>query len=102
MTLFLEGVASGIAAYMGWDPAIVRLIWFLLMFFYGVAVPIYFVLWIVVPKAHTATEKLRMRGESITVESIGKTVTDGFERATSNINDYISSGEPKSVFQKNG
>ncbi len=29
----LGGVASGIAAYLGWDPTLVRLVWFLLMFF---------------------------------------------------------------------
>ncbi|MCD8043500.1 MAG: PspC domain-containing protein [Tannerellaceae bacterium] len=96
----LGGVASGVAAYMGWDPAIVRLVWFLLVFVYGVAVPIYFVLWIVVPMAQTATEKLQMRGESITVENIGKTVTDGFDKASNNFNEYITSGETKSVFSK--
>ncbi|MCD7936072.1 MAG: PspC domain-containing protein, partial [Tannerellaceae bacterium] len=96
----LGGVASGIAAYMGWDPALVRLAWFLLMFVYGAPIPLYFVLWIVIPLARTATDKLQMRGESVTVENIGRTVTDGFEKVSGKFNDYISSEEPKSIFQR--
>jgi phage shock protein PspC (stress-responsive transcriptional regulator) len=76
----LGGLASGLAAYMGWDPTLVRLLLIVLVFFgVGVVIPIYIVCWIVVPEAHTAAEKLAMRGEKVTVENIGKTVTDGFE-----------------------
>ena len=83
----LGGVAGGFAAYMDWDPTAVRIVLFLLMFFYGITVPLYFLLWIIVPMARTATEKLEMRGQSVTVENIGKTVTDGFEKVSNNVND---------------
>lgn len=96
----LGGVAGGFAAYMDWDPTAVRIALFLLMFFYGITIPIYFFLWLIVPMARTATEKLQMRGESITVENIGKTVTDGFEKVSSHVNEYISSGKPRSTIQK--
>ncbi|MDR2810692.1 MAG: PspC domain-containing protein [Tannerellaceae bacterium] len=96
----LGGVCSGLAAYMGWDPTPVRLLLFFLMFFYGVTIPIYLILWLVVPLAQTATEKLQMRGESITVENIGKTVTDGFEKVVTNIKDYADSPQSRTLFQK--
>ncbi|MDR1202785.1 MAG: PspC domain-containing protein [Tannerellaceae bacterium] len=96
----LGGVCGGLAAYMGWDPTPIRLLLFLLMFFYGITIPIYFILWLIIPMARTATEKLQMRGESITVENIGKTVTDGFERVSSNVNEYISSGKPRTTLQQ--
>ena len=112
----LGGVAGGFAAYMDWDPTLVRIGLFLLMFFYGIMIPIYFLLWIIVPLAKTATDKLEMRGENITVENIGdklemrgenitvenigKTVTDGFERVSNNINDYVKSGQPRTFLQK--
>lgn len=96
----LGGVAGGFAAYMDWDPTAVRIALFLLMFFYGITIPIYFLLWIIVPMARTATEKLQMRGESITIENIGKTVTDGFEKVSNRVNDYISSDKPRSTLQK--
>ena len=41
----LGGVAGGFAAYMDWDPTLVRIGLFLLMFFYGIMIPIYFLLW---------------------------------------------------------
>ncbi|MDR1555497.1 MAG: PspC domain-containing protein [Tannerellaceae bacterium] len=96
----LGGVCGGLAAYMGWDPTPIRLLLFLLLFFYGITIPIYLVLWLVVPLAQTATEKLQMRGESVTVENIGKTVTDGFEKMSANVKDYVNSDKPRTAFQK--
>jgi phage shock protein PspC (stress-responsive transcriptional regulator) len=96
----LGGICGGIAAYMGWDPTPVRLLLFLLTFFYGITVPIYFILWLVIPMAQTATEKLQMRGENVTIENIGKTVTDGFEKAAGNVRNYLNSDKPRTAFQK--
>lgn len=80
------GVLSGIAAYFGWDPTALRIIYILLALIpSGVGIPLlifYFVLQCIIPPARTATEKLQMRGEPVNVENIGKTVTDGFERDT--------------------
>ncbi len=96
----LGGVAGGLAAYMDWDPTAVRIALILLLFFYGSVIPIYLLLWIIIPMAQTATEKLQMRGESVTVENIGKTVTDGFERISNNVNDYMNSDKPRTFLQK--
>lgn len=75
----LGGVAGGIAAYMGWDTTAVRLAMILLLFVpYAPIVIIYIILWLIMPLARTAADKLIMRGESVTLENIGKTVTDGF------------------------
>ena len=46
----------------------------------GTLIPVYIVCWLIIPEARTAAEKLSMRGEAVTVENIGKTVTDGFEK----------------------
>lgn len=78
----LGGVLSGIAAYFGWDPTAVRLIYIMLGFLPGgpSVLIIYLILLFIIPPARTATEKLQMRGEPVNMENIGKTVTDGFER----------------------
>ena len=98
----LGGVAAGIAAYMGWDVTAVRLVMILLLF-----IPVtywmfllYIILWIVMPQAQTATDRLIMRGENITLETIGQTVTDGFEKVSHNVNDYIKSDKHRNFFQK--
>ena len=96
----LGGVAGGLAAYMDWDPTAVRIVLFLLTFFYGVMIPIYFLLWIIIPLARTATDKLEMRGQSVTIENIGKTITDGFEKVSDNVNEYIHSDKPRNLLQK--
>ena len=76
----LGGVASGIAAYLDWDPIWIRLLLVALVFLKGVIVPIYILLWIIMPLARTAAQKLEMRGKRITVENIGKTVTENFDK----------------------
>lgn len=96
----IGGVAGGLAAYMGWDATAIRILFFLLIFLHGVMIPVYLLLWIIMPIARTATEKLEMRGESVTIENIGKTVTGGFEKVEHNAREFIQSDKPRNLFQK--
>lgn len=104
----IAGVAGGIAAYFNIAPWIPRLI-FALPFvlslvsggfnalwwdwdFFGVVPRIisgslgwamvvnYIILWIAVPVANTATEKLEMRGEKVDLNSIANTVKEDLEQ----------------------
>ena len=43
-----------------------------------------------------------MRGEAVTIENIGKTVTDGFEKVANGVNDYMRSDKPRTFLQKLG
>lgn len=96
----IGGVASGLAAYFNietWIPRLAFLLPFLLSFlpnvfnwgwghwrgpwvaFSGLGGTFfitYIILWIVLPKAVTASEKLEMRGEKIDLESIKNTVQE--------------------------
>ena len=97
----IGGLASGFAAYMGWDATAIRIGLLILLFFTQIVlIPVYIVLWIVIPIAQTATERLEMRGESVTLENIGKTVTHGFEKVSEGVNNYVASDKPRSVIQK--
>lgn len=67
----LGGVLSGMALYFKVNPLWTRLIFILLTFIsMGTALLAYVVLWIVVPPARTATEKLRQTGRPVTLDSI--------------------------------
>lgn len=69
----LGGVCGGLAAYVSMDPVVVRLIAVLLLFATsGVAIIAYLVLWIVIPNAVNAAQKLEMHGEEVTVKNIEK------------------------------
>ncbi len=99
----LGGVAAGLAAYLGWDPTIMRIVMIALIFLpYCPMILAYLACWIFMPEARTAAEKLSMRGEAVTVENIGKTVTDGFERVADGVNNYVNSGKPRTLLQKIG
>ena len=101
----LGGVAGGFAAYFGWDATWVRVLMLLALVLPFVRFPIalvYVVCWMFIPLARTAAEKLAMRGERVTVESIGRTVADGFERASDGVNRYVQSGKPRNFLQKLG
>ncbi|MFQ5968260.1 MAG: PspC domain-containing protein [Acidimicrobiia bacterium] len=49
----IAGVASGVADFFGINRTIVRVIWALSIFFGGLGVIVYIVLWIVMPEAGT-------------------------------------------------
>ncbi|HEY4784866.1 MAG TPA: PspC domain-containing protein [Bacteroidales bacterium] len=66
----LGGVCSGIAAYFDIDPILIRIIFVALFFAGGISILIYPILWIAIPMANTAAQKLEMRGEDVTINNI--------------------------------
>lgn len=67
----LGGVLSGFAKFFNIDPIWFRLIFVvLLLASFGTAFLIYIILWLVIPPARTAAEKLQMSGRPVTLESI--------------------------------
>lgn len=45
----LAGVCGGIAAFLGWDPTLVRILWIVLTMLGGSGILIYLILWLVMP-----------------------------------------------------
>ena len=85
----LGGVCSGIAAYFNIDPVLVRVIFAVLPFFsFGIVIPVYIVLWIVIPSALTTTQKMEMRGENITVSNIEKKIKEEYDDVKKRFNDF--------------
>ncbi|KGO02134.1 PspC family transcriptional regulator [Porphyromonas gulae] len=74
----LCGVCSGIAAYTGWNVNAVRVIVVLMTIvassLFWMVIVGYLAVWMIAPPAITASQKLEMYGEPITVENIGKRV----------------------------
>lgn len=67
----LGGVLSGIAGYLGVSMAWVRVVFLVLLIVsFGSAALVYCVLWLVVPLARTAAEKLQLTGTPVTLASI--------------------------------
>lgn len=68
----LGGVAAGLAAYMDWDPTLVRILFLLVMILsLGWTVFIYILMWIFIPEANSVAQRLEMQGVEPTAENIG-------------------------------
>lgn len=72
----LGGVCAGIGHFFGIKAIWVRLITLILMFFFGLSIFVYIILWIIIPPAKTSVERSQMRGEPFTLESIEREVRD--------------------------
>lgn len=72
----LGGVASGLSAYFGIEPLYVRLAFVLLTFAGGSGLLIYLILWIITPVASSITERIKMKGGEITLDSIDSTIKE--------------------------
>src|SRR5690606_30123851 len=66
------GVCSGLGHYVNIDPVWIRIIFILLVLLYGTSLLVYFILWIVIPKANTVSEVLEMKGEPVNISNIEK------------------------------
>ncbi|MFM7683404.1 MAG: PspC domain-containing protein [Bacteroidota bacterium] len=66
----IGGVCAGFANYFGLDVVIMRAIFVLVSLIGGFGFPLYFILWIITPKAKTSIEKLQMKGEPINFDSM--------------------------------
>ena len=81
------GVCSGIAYYFGFEPLWLRLIFVLsFLFGFGFSLIIYIILWIIIPEAKTAAEKLEMKGEPVNASNIGKKVEEEINHLKNKIN----------------
>jgi phage shock protein PspC (stress-responsive transcriptional regulator) len=72
------GVCSGLSNYFGIDdPLWLRVIMVTFLFIsFGTAFWIYVILWIIIPEAKTASDKLQMKGEPVNIHNIEKTFKD--------------------------
>ena len=79
----LGGVISGLSHFFGFgDPTFLRLAMVVLFFFSASTILIaYIVLWLIVPKADTAEERLRMKGKPINSATLNEEIISGVKRA---------------------
>ncbi|MDD4490542.1 MAG: PspC domain-containing protein, partial [Paludibacter sp.] len=84
----IGGVAAGLAAFIGWDVVLVRVLLILILLLgWGTIIPIYLVVWLIVPPARTISQKLEMQGEDVTAERIKSEIN--------NLKNYVESDKFK-------
>lgn len=94
----LGGVCSGIGYYFGIDPIWIRLLFVILVVGFGTGFLLYIILWIIIPQANSASEKLEMKGNPVTAENIGKQVEEEISNLKKKFNkkeDGVDPGESR-------
>jgi phage shock protein PspC (stress-responsive transcriptional regulator) len=84
----IGGVCSGLANYFDIDTVWVRLVMFLLIFFGGISLWVYIVMWLIIPIAKTTAEKFAMRGEPANVNNIMRSFKEEADEVKTRINKY--------------
>ena len=82
----IGGVCSGLGYYFGIDRIWFRAAFLIAFFGFGFGIVFYLILWIIIPDAKTASEKLEMKGEPINVQNIGNTIKDEFDSFKKKVN----------------
>ena len=72
----LGGVCGGLGAYFNVDVVLLRAIFIVGLLCFGVGILPYLILWVVIPQARTAAEKLQMRGLPVTAENLRRVKED--------------------------
>lgn len=76
------GVCAGIANHFDFDPLWMRIaLVALVLMSAGILIPLYIILWVIIPEAKTTAEKLEMHGDPIDINNISKTVKEEAEQA---------------------
>ncbi len=84
---FLGGVASGTAHYVGIEPIWSRIFWLIMAFGFGFGFLAYPLLWILLPKAESTSEKLEMEGERVNIDNIERKIREEFDSLSVRVKD---------------
>lgn len=90
-TKVIGGVSGGIAAFLGIDIILVRVLFILLALSGGIGVFLYIILWVSLPEARSLTDKMQMQGEPVTLSNIESNIKKNFN---------IKEGETESTLTK--
>ena len=79
---WVGGVLSGLGAYIKMDALWVRIIFLVLLIpmSFGTLAFVYILMWILVPRADSAADRLQMRGEAVNVDNIKRVFEEGGDR----------------------
>ena len=96
----IGGVCGGLSAYFNVDPVIFRLLFVIFFFAGGASILVYVILWIVLPKAETAAQKLEMRGEKVNVSNLEKKIREEYDNVKENVKQGYSKAKNSETYRK--
>lgn len=82
----IGGVCSGLGHFFGIDAVWFKIAFLVSFFMFGGGFLLYIILWVAIPQAVTASDRLRMRGEPIDVSNIERVVSKTAAQAGKKLN----------------
>jgi len=95
----IGGVCGGLGAYFAIDPVIFRILFVLFFFAGGASILVYIILWIAIPQALTAAQKLEMRGEKVNVSNIEKKIKEEYDQVKDNVKETVNKAKDSETFK---
>jgi phage shock protein PspC (stress-responsive transcriptional regulator)/uncharacterized membrane protein YcgQ (UPF0703/DUF1980 family) len=86
----IGGVCAGLANYFNLDLTLIRIVFVILFFIGGFTIPLYILLWIILPEAKTSIDRLQMRGKAVTVDSVKEEIENAAESIKSKSNRFAA------------
>lgn len=80
----IAGVCAGLSNYFNIDVMVIRFIFIILLIMGAFGFPLYIILWIIIPKANSTIDRLKMQGKNITVDSVREEIENAAERVKTN------------------
>lgn len=84
----IGGVCGGLSKFFNVDSLIIRIVFSVLILFFGFGILAYLLLWIFVPEAKSQVDKLFMEGEEISVENIKTSLSNEFKTIEKNLHNW--------------
>ncbi len=94
----VAGVAAGLSKYLGIDVLFIRILFILSVFIWGWGLLAYIVLWLLVPEAKSSSDRLRMIGKAVTVESLKEVVERADVKGAANRANRTIAGPINAIF----
>ena len=96
----LVGVCNGLAAYFNMDVTIVRILFVILSFFWGMGVLVYLVMALIIPTANTPAEKAAAYGVAATAQEFIRRAKAGYYEGMKSFHDKNARKEWKRKFKQ--
>jgi phage shock protein PspC (stress-responsive transcriptional regulator) len=90
----VSGVCAGIANYFNIEPLWIRLAFALSFFFAGSGLLLYVILWIVIPKATTRSDRMAMKGEKLNLQGFKNNLEEELSSVRNHLNNLHQEARP--------
>jgi phage shock protein PspC (stress-responsive transcriptional regulator) len=98
----LGGVCAGLSHYFGIDKLFIRIAFLILTFAgFGFTIPVYIILWAIIPKARSTADKLKMQGESVNLDNIERKVKEEMGKVKSKVKDFTNDSKTHQKMRDN-